>query len=144
VPPGPGVDLAIAYTGVIASEALKALEMIREDVPGAGLLAITSADRLHADWRQAQAARARGETGAVAYIEELLGALGPRACLVTVLDGHPATLSWIGAVRSQHLVSLGVEDFGQSGNVPDLYRAYGIDAGTIVNAAARALLDRMA
>jgi len=144
VPPGPGVDLAIAYTGVIASEALKALEMIREDVPGVGLLAITSADRLHAGWREAQAARARGETGAGAYIEALLGALGPRPCLVTVLDGHPATLSWIGAVRSQHLVSLGVEDFGQSGNVPDLYRAYGIDAGTIVNAAARALLDRMA
>ncbi len=144
VPPGPGADLAIAYTGVIASEALKALEMIREDVPGVGLLAVTSADRLHADWREAQAARARGETGAAAYIEELLGALGPGACLVTVLDGHPATLSWIGAVRSQRLVSLGVEDFGQSGNVPDLYRAYGIDAGTIVNAAARALLDRMA
>jgi pyruvate dehydrogenase E1 component len=144
VPPGPGVDLAIAYTGVIATEALKALEMIREDVPGVGLLAITSADRLHADWREAQAARARGETGAAAHIEELLGALGPGACLVTVLDGHPATLSWIGAVRSQHLVSLGVEDFGESGNVPDLYRAHGIDAGTIVNAAARALLDRMA
>jgi pyruvate dehydrogenase E1 component len=80
----------------------------------------------------------------VACIEELLGALGPRACLVSVLDGHPATLSWIGAVRAQRLVSLGVEDFGQSGNVPDLYRAYGIDAGTIVNAAARALLDRVA
>jgi pyruvate dehydrogenase E1 component len=144
VPPGSGADLAIAYTGVIATEALKALEMIRQDFPGVGLLAITSADRLHADWRQAQAARARGETAAAAHVEELLGALGPGACLVTVLDGHPATLSWIGAVRSQHLVSLGVEDFGQSANVPDLYRAYGIDAGTIVNAAARALLDRTA
>jgi pyruvate dehydrogenase E1 component len=40
------------------------------------------------------------------------------------------------------VVPLGVERFGQSGNIPDLYRAYGVDADAIVEAAARLSLRR--
>src|SRR5262249_13788945 len=58
--PGPGAELAIAYCGAVAPEALAAYEAIAEDIPQAGLLAITSPDRVHRDWRTA---RARGETG---------------------------------------------------------------------------------
>ena len=70
----------------------------------------------------------------------------PGAALVTVTDGHPATLSWLGAVARTRIVPLGVERFGQSGDIPDLYREYGIDADAIVDAAARACLraDRAA
>jgi pyruvate dehydrogenase E1 component len=67
----------------------------------------------------------------------MLDRLSPSAGLVTVLDGHAATLSWLGAVRSHQIVPLGVERFGQSGNIPDLYSAYGIDADAILSAAAR-------
>ena len=52
--------LAIAYCGAVAPEAFAAHQAVAEDIPGAGLLAITSPDRLHRDWR---AARARGEIG---------------------------------------------------------------------------------
>jgi pyruvate dehydrogenase E1 component len=38
------------------------------------------------------------------------------------------------------LVPLGVDNFGQSGDIPDLYRVYGIDADAIIDAAARACL----
>src|SRR2546421_2297901 len=55
--PGPGAELTIAYCGAVAPEALAACEALREDVPGLGLLALTSPDRLHAEWR---AAFARG------------------------------------------------------------------------------------
>ena len=58
----------------------------------------------------------------------LLARLRPGAALVTVGDFHPATLSWLGAVAHNTIVPLGVERFGQSGDIPDLYRAYGIDA----------------
>src|SRR5215471_3374004 len=58
--PEPGAELAIAYCGAVAPEALAAYETIAEDIPQAGLLAITSPDRLHRDWLTA---RARGETG---------------------------------------------------------------------------------
>ena len=52
-----------------------------------------------------------------------------------MLDGHPATLGWLGSVRGHRIRALGVEHFGQTGTIPDLYRHYGIDAQAIVNAA---------
>jgi pyruvate dehydrogenase E1 component len=58
------------------------------------------------------------------------------AGIVTVLDGHPATLAWLGAVAGHRVRSLGVEHFGQTGSIPELYRHYGIDANAIVAAAA--------
>ena len=54
---------------------------------------------------------------------------------VTVLDGHPATLSWLGGVRGHRVASLGVEHFGQSGRVAQLYEYYGLDAAAILHAA---------
>src|SRR5262249_12274921 len=45
-PPGPDAELAIAYCGAVAPEALDAFDQLGDDVPQAGLLAITSPDRL--------------------------------------------------------------------------------------------------
>jgi pyruvate dehydrogenase E1 component len=132
--PSRGAELAIAYSGAVAPEALEAYETICEDVPGAGLLAITSADRLHRDWREALA------RGGSSPAEQLLAELGPGAAIVTVGDSHPATLSWLGSVARNIVVPLGVDGFGQSGDIPDLYRAHGIDTEAIVDAAARACL----
>jgi pyruvate dehydrogenase E1 component len=135
--PEPDAELAIAYCGAVAPEALAAHEAVAEDIPEAGLLAITSPDRLHRDWR---AAHVRGETGVA---ERLLARLRPRAGLVTVGDFHPATLSWLGAIAGNAIVPLGVDRFGQSGDIPDLYRAYGIDTEAILDAAARACLTAL-
>jgi pyruvate dehydrogenase E1 component len=55
---------------------------------------------------------------------------------VTVLDGHPAALSWLGAVAGHRIAAVGVDRFGQSGDIPDLYRTHGLDAEGIVDAAA--------
>jgi len=132
--PGPAAELAIAYCGAVAPEAVAAHQMVAEDSPEAGLLAITSPDRLHRDWL---ATRARGATGVAG---RLLARLRPGAALVTVGDFHPATLSWLGAVAGNAIVPLGVDRFGQSGDIPDLYRAYGIDTEAILDAAARACL----
>ena len=132
--PAANAELTIAYCGAVAPEALAAHEAVAEDVPGAGLLAITSPDRLHRDWR---AARARGDSSVA---ERLLARLRPGAALVTVGDFHSATLSWLGAVAGNPIVPLGVDRFGQSGDIPDLYRAYGIDNDAILDAAARACL----
>ncbi len=132
--PAEGAELAIAYCGAVAPEALAAHRELAEDVPAAGLLAITSPDRLHRDW---QAARAGGE---ISVAEQLLARLRPGAALVTVGDLHPAALSWLGAVAGNRIVPMGVDRFGQSGDIPDLYEAYHIDTGAILDAAARACL----
>jgi pyruvate dehydrogenase E1 component len=132
--PGEGADLAIAYCGAVAPEAIAAYRELAEDMPEAGLLAITSPDRLHHNWR---ATRAAGEIGVA---ERLLARLRPGAALITVGDCHPATLSWLGAVAGSRIVPMGVDHFGQSGDIPDLYRAYQIDTEAILDAAARACL----
>jgi pyruvate dehydrogenase E1 component len=72
--------------------------------------------------------------GSSAVLDELFGA-DRVAPIVTVLDGHPHTLSFLAAVRGVPIACLGVQDFGQSGDVEDLYRYFGIDAETIVGAA---------
>jgi pyruvate dehydrogenase E1 component len=138
--PAPGTELAIAYSGAVAPEALAAWDAIREDLPGVGLLAVTSPDRLHRDWQAAAADRAPSVVG------RLLARLRPGAALVTVVDSHPATLSWIGSVAGNAVTALGVDHFGQSGDIPDLYHAYGLDRDAIIDAAARAclgMLDRV-
>jgi pyruvate dehydrogenase E1 component len=132
--PGPGCELAIAYCGAVAPEALAAFDLLREDLPQAGLLAVTSPNRLHRDWR---ADPAQGRQG---FATRLLDRLPPDAALVTVSDSHPATLSWLGGIARHKVVPLGVDHFGQSGDLPDLYRYYGIDQDAIVDAAARACL----
>ena len=142
-PPAPGAELAIVYAGAVAPEAQAAHAAILDDVPGAGLLAVTSADRLNAGWHAAEAARQGGRREAQAHIESLLAPLAPDAALITVIDGHPATLSWIGAVAGHKVQALGVEHFGQSGDVTDLYRRYRIDSDAILDACASACLTRM-
>jgi pyruvate dehydrogenase E1 component len=132
--PGPNAEAVIAYTGALAPEAIAAIGRLGEDRKDIGLLAVTSADRLNAGWTAAQRARESGLAHATSHIERLLQPL-PRHCgIVTVLDGHPATLGWLGAVLGHRTRSLGVEHFGQTGSLAELYRHYGIDADGIVAA----------
>jgi pyruvate dehydrogenase E1 component len=134
--PGPGADIVIAYQGTVATEAIAAAGMLGDVRRDIGVLSVTSADRLNAGWQAAQRARARGDQGAISNIERLLGPLPAHCTIVTVIDGHPATMSWLGGVAGHKTVSLGVEHFGQTGTVTDLYRHYGIDARSIAQAAA--------
>jgi pyruvate dehydrogenase E1 component len=136
--PGPNCQVVVAYTGAVAPEALSAVGLMAEDRRDVGLLAVTSADRLNAGWNAAMRARERGLVNARAHVERLLGGLPPHCGIVTVLDGHPATLAWLGAVGGHRVRALGVEHFGQTGSIPDLYRHYGIDANAII-AGAQAL-----
>jgi pyruvate dehydrogenase E1 component len=133
--PGPNCQVVVAYTGAVAPEAMQAVGLMAEDRRDVGLLAVTSADRLNAGWTAAQRAREAGRTHAVSHIERLLAALPSYCGIVTVLDGHPATLAWLGSVHGHRVRSLGVEHFGQTGSIPELYRHYGIDAEAIVAAA---------
>ena len=138
-PPSPGARIAIAYQGPVAPEALAAFETLREEEPGAGLLAITSPDRLHQGWLEARRAGRLGPT-TPSHIETLLAPLARDAGIVTVLDGHPASLSWLGAVRGQRIAALGVDHFGQSGDLPALYAEYGLDTDAILDACAQVLI----
>ena len=134
--PGPNAEAVIAYAGAVAPEAIEAIGLLGESRRDVGLLAITSADRLHAGWTAARKIR-RNNRGSqhTSHIERLLSPL-PRDCgMVTVIDGHPATLGWLGSVSGHRVEALGVEHFGQTGTIDDLYRHHGMDANAIIDAA---------
>src|ERR1700751_4426863 len=122
--PRPNAELIVAYTGAVAPEAIEATGFIGESRRDIGLLAITSVDRLHSGWTAARSLR-RDRRGVqhLSHVEKLLAPL-PRDCgVVTVIDGHPAALGWLGSVRGHRVEALGVEHFGQTGTIADLYRA---------------------
>src|SRR6266704_2710523 len=66
----------------------------------------------------------------------------PAVECVSVIDGHPASLSWLVGVAGQRVYPLGVDHFGQSGDIPDLYRLYRLDVDAILEAAATACIER--
>lgn len=139
--PGRDAEAAIIATGAIMPEAIAAWQALRDDIPGLGLLNVTSPDLLHRGWSSARAERWTGKQAAPSqaapsHAATLLSVLAPDAGLITVIDGSPGTLSWLGGVRGQRVSPLGLDRFGQTGDLPDLYREYRLDSQAIIDAAA--------
>jgi len=137
--PSANSEAAIVAMGTVMPEALAAWEELKEDVPGLGLLSVTSPDLLHRGWTAAQGARWGGARNS-SHVEQLLSRLSPTAGLVTIADAAPASLSWLGGVLGQRVAPLGVEKFGQTGSLADLYAAYRLDGNAITEVVAELLL----
>lgn len=138
--PAVGAEAAIVATGAILPEALAAWQELHDDIPGIGLLNVTSPDLLHRGWSAARAGRWVNGRSEACHAAKLLAALSPTAGLVTIIDGSPSTLSWLGGVRGQRVSPLGMDRFGQTGDLPDLYREYRLDKQAIFDAAAELFL----
>ena len=139
--PGAGAEAAIVAMGAIMPEALTAFDTLKEDIPGLGFLVVTSPDLLHRGWTAAQAGRWNGKRDQ-SHVERLLSRLPREAGLVTLADAAPASLSWLGGVLGQRVAPLGVEKFGQTGSLSDLYAAYRLDDEAITEAVAELLLPQ--
>ena len=116
--------------GAVVPEVLAAAAALGEDGVACDVICLTSADLV---FRALQARRGLADwpTGVL----DTLFPLERATPVVAVLDGHPHTLSFLGTINSAPIACLGVSDFGQCGEVDDLYRHFGIDAPTIVGAA---------
>jgi len=130
-------NFTIVFSGPLAPEVEEAVEILQEDIPNISILMITSSDRLYKNWRLIQKERSRGKQN-ISRIEEIFSETSSDSLIVTVLDGHSSSLSWIGGAVNRKTISLGVDEFGQSGNLIDLYKVYGIDSDSIVDACAQA------
>jgi pyruvate dehydrogenase E1 component len=122
--------VTIAAMGAVVPEALAAVDRLEAQGVGADLVCVTSPGLLY------RALRARqGRAAGPAWILDQAFP-GTRARpLVTVLDGHPHTLTFLAAVHGAPVVNLGVDRFGQSGDLTDTYRYHGLDVDSIVAAA---------
>ena len=114
----------IFVAGVLVPEAVAASRALGEEGIFANVFVVTSPDRLY-----------RGLKTSRPYLEALVDPDEEDVPVVSVLDGHPHTLAFIGSALGVTQLPLGVDDFGQSGTRADLYRHYGIDAIAIARAA---------
>jgi pyruvate dehydrogenase E1 component len=135
----------LAAAGAILPEVLAAAAELTDEGVAATVLNITSADRLYAEWQVSRLAGIRSVSmpRSVGHLEtKLVCEQERRAPLVTVLDGASHALAHLGSVFGQPTVPLGMDRFGQSGGLAELYAYAGIDAGHIVNAALLALTTK--
>ena len=123
-------DVALVGMGAIMPELLGAADELTAAGIAVDAVCLTSPDLIF----RALQTRQGLYDGEDAVLDELFPA-ERTAPIVSVLDGHPHTLSFLAAIAGAPLACLGVQDFGQSGDVQDLYRHFGIDADTIVGAA---------
>lgn len=129
--PGSNPEIIIVYQGVMANEVIKATGYLGERFKDAGVLSITSSDNLFNEWKK-KSISFNLETSK-SHIEHLLEVVPRDTKIITVIDGHPMTLSWLGSVYGHKTLPLGVDRFGQTGNINDLFEEFAIDSQSISN-----------
>lgn len=139
LPPGSPVVQVVAV-GSIVPEAVAAVRTLHREEIAANLIVVTSAERLAAGQHGGRLDALRhGRKDRVGHIGNLIPPGERRAPIVTVADAASHSLSFVGGAFGAPVVPLGMDSFGQSGTIPDLYRYAGIDADHIVEAAILAL-----
>ncbi len=129
----------IMASGAIVPEAVAASEALLEEGVFANVVNITGPGPLYSRFQQKVSAAMKHGGAEQPFMADLFSIGERSAPIVTVVDGHPHSLAWIGAAMKTSTFPLGVTRFGQSGNPPDLYREYEIDAESIMAACFGAL-----
>ncbi|CAN5856038.1 hypothetical protein BH23ACT5_BH23ACT5_00540 [soil metagenome] len=131
-----GEPLAMLASGPVMPEVLAAADELEEEGLAVTVIDVTSLDRLYREWRGglAAAARSAGVTLGPGHLEQLLLAVGADAPIVTVHDAATHAMAWVGSILGQTVVPVGVDRFGESGTVEEVYGVLGLDAPSIVNA----------
>ncbi len=128
----------LAASGAVLPEVLTAAAELADEGIAAHVVDVTSLDRLHAAWQRTLRHGIR--TAAPPSIAGALRAAFPgRAPVVTVHDAASHAMAWLGSALGVPCVPLGVDQFGQSGSVAELYELHDLLPGSIVNAALAAL-----
>ncbi len=125
-------DVIIICTGVIIAEVIKCRRELNNDNVKVGILVVTSPDKIYKDWEKANRSLDYNS-----HIENKLKNVDKETPLITIIDGHSSALSWIGAVRGHKVFSHGVNKFGQSGDLKEVYGDTNIDFKSIIDSIAR-------
>ncbi len=135
---GGAPQVHLAASGAVLPEVLTAAAELADEGIAAHVVDVTSLDRLHAAWQRTLRHGIR--TAATPSIPGALRAAFPgRAPVVTVHDAASHAMAWLGSALGVPCVPLGVDQFGQSGSVAELYELHDLLPGSIVNAALAAL-----
>jgi pyruvate dehydrogenase E1 component len=134
--------VVLASCGAVLPEALHAAETLESEGIAATVLDVVSPDRLYRGWRDELRDASRDVRRADLDATHLAALIMPderRAPIVTVHDAASHALAWMGSVFGQRVLPVGVDEFGQSGSIVDLYAHFDLLPEQIVNAALVAL-----
>ena len=130
-------EIVIIFSGPLGPEVQEVIELLQEDIE-LGVLVVTSSERLYKDWKDHTSNNGLTFKSS-SFIESLFSITSENASIVTILDGHSSSLAWVGGAVKRKSISLGIDEFGQSGNLKDLYRKYKIDSEAVIDACAKIL-----
>lgn len=136
---GPAVQLCAS--GAVLPEVVAAAEMLAAEGVRANVIDVTSLDRLYETWRSVMrdGLRAARDPGDAFHLATLFAPDERGAPIVTVHDAASHAMAWMGSVFGAPVIPLGVDEFGQSGSIEDLYGVHDLLPEAIVNAALLAL-----
>ena len=139
--PSDAPAVTVVAGGAVVPEAVAAVRTLWHEEVAADLVVVTSAERLSDEihGERLRGVRARRGGTRLGHLETLFPAARRRAPLVTAHDGASHALAFLAGAYGVPVVPLGVDTFGQSGRVSDLYAATGIDADHIVEGALLAI-----
>jgi pyruvate dehydrogenase E1 component len=129
-------ELVLAACGPVIPEVLAAASMLTDEGVPCLVLDITSSDRLYRGWRQSlrSATHVARVPAPAFHLAELLAAHERHLPIVTVHDAASHHLAWLGGVFGARTVPVGVDEFGQSGTISDVYRAFDVSGEQIASA----------
>ncbi|MEA3501483.1 MAG: transketolase C-terminal domain-containing protein, partial [Actinomycetota bacterium] len=135
--PRSGEPLIIAASGPVMPEVLRAADMLAEEGFGATVIDVTSQDLLFREWQRSMtdAARTASIPANTGHLARLILPEERSAPILTVHDASPHSMAWFGSVFGQRVLPLGVDRFGESGTIAELYEAMGFLPDQLVNAA---------
>lgn len=125
--------------GAIVPEAIKARDALLAEGIGVALFNVTGPGLLYRDFQESVRRASEEEGDDIGLLGQLIPADERGVPVVTVIDGHPHALAWIGGALGARIRPLGVTAFGQSGSIPEVYEAHRIDAGSILATCRRAV-----
>ena len=136
-PAGGPAEVVLVTSGPVVPEVLGAADMLEAEGLPTLVVDLTCSDRLFREWRRTLRDASRGARPAAPtfHLARLLAPTERHTPIVTVHDAASHNLAWIGSVFGTRLLPVGVDEFGQSGTIPDLYRSFDLTAEQITNAA---------
>ena len=131
-------EVTLAASGAVLPEVLEAAAELASEGVATHVVDVTSPSRLYREWQlqtrmALKAARPIGRSGT------LRSAFPAGVPIVSVHDAASHSLAWLGSAMGVPAVSLGVDEFGESGSIGALYAKNDLSPGAIVNAALGAL-----
>ncbi len=130
-------DVVILCTGVVIAEVLKCISDLSYDEMNIGVIQVSSPDKLYKDWEDSKKNN-KGNS----HIENMLLSVDKTIPLISIVDGHSSSLSWIGSVLGHKVYPMGVNKFGQSGDLEEVYKYTKIDFKSIIDNIAKLLINK--